>query len=217
MIRVNIVVEGQTEETFVRDVLYNYFVEKNIFLNSIVVRTSKTCKGGGSSYGKIKNDIKIKCKQDATSYVTTMLDYYALPTDFPGKANVISGELYNLIEQLESNFSIDIAEKNFIPNLIVHEFESLLFSDLNAFDDLTEVNVITELKSQASKFDTPEHINNHQNTAPSKRILKLFPKYQKIYHGSLISSKIGIDAIRKKCPHFDKWLKKLEKLGENIK
>ena len=36
-------------------------------------------------------------------------------------------DLYNLINQLEDNFSTDIAEKNFIPNLIVHEFESLLF------------------------------------------------------------------------------------------
>ncbi len=36
MIRVHAFVEGQTEETFVRELLYGYFQEKNIFLNPII-------------------------------------------------------------------------------------------------------------------------------------------------------------------------------------
>lgn len=53
MIRVNVFVEGQTEETFVRELLYGYFQDKNIYLNPILVRTSTTGKGGVVSYAKI--------------------------------------------------------------------------------------------------------------------------------------------------------------------
>lgn len=37
-------------------------------------------------------------------------------------------------------------------------------------------------------------------------------KYQKILHGSDIAHKIGLDAMRKACPHFDEWLRKVEAL-----
>ncbi|MTJ08497.1 MULTISPECIES: DUF4276 family protein [unclassified Anabaena] len=46
MIRVNVFVEGQTEETFVRELLYAHFQRQNIYLNPILVRTSSTGKGG---------------------------------------------------------------------------------------------------------------------------------------------------------------------------
>jgi integrase/recombinase XerD len=46
MMRINVFVEGQTEETFVRELLYEYFLEKNIYLNPILVKTSSTGKGG---------------------------------------------------------------------------------------------------------------------------------------------------------------------------
>jgi hypothetical protein len=46
MTRVHIMVEGQTEETFVRDVLYQHFIELGIFLNPFLFSTSKGHKGG---------------------------------------------------------------------------------------------------------------------------------------------------------------------------
>ncbi|BAY83039.1 hypothetical protein NIES267_25250 [Calothrix parasitica NIES-267] len=84
MIRVHVFVEGQTEETFVRELLYEHFIDKNIYLNPILVKTSKTAKGGVVSYAKIKPQINRKCLEDAKSFVTTMFDMYALPKDFPG-------------------------------------------------------------------------------------------------------------------------------------
>lgn len=141
-----------------------------------------------------------------------MWDYYGLPTDFPGRKSQVSRDIYNTISAIENAFQIDINESNFIPNLIVHEFEGLLFSDLSAFSSLTSEKTITELREQAEKFLSPEHINDNRETAPSKRILKHFPKYQKVFHGPLISSKIGMDTIRKKCRHFNNWLEILEVL-----
>ncbi len=82
MIRVNVFVEGQTEETFVRELLYGYFQEKNIYLNPILVRTSATGKGGVVSYAKIKPQLHRKCLEDRRAIVTTMFDMYAYSTYF---------------------------------------------------------------------------------------------------------------------------------------
>ena len=44
MIRVHILVEGQTEESFVRELLVPHFMERGIYL-SIVLATTKRVKG----------------------------------------------------------------------------------------------------------------------------------------------------------------------------
>lgn len=46
MIRIHVFVEGQTEETFVKEVLCEHLQRKDIYLNPILVRTSSTGKGG---------------------------------------------------------------------------------------------------------------------------------------------------------------------------
>ena len=85
MIRIHIFCEGQTEEAFVREVLFDHFLRHHISVNPIVIRTSEKGKGGVSTYGKIKRQILKKCKEDPTSFVTCLLDYYGLPKDFPGQ------------------------------------------------------------------------------------------------------------------------------------
>ncbi|WSG72010.1 DUF4276 family protein [Nonomuraea glycinis] len=45
-----------------------------------------------------------------------------------------------------------------------------------------------------------------EDTAPSKRLLRLYPRYRKTSDGPLVIAEIGIDAIRKDCPHADAWL-----------
>jgi hypothetical protein len=45
-----------------------------------------------------------------------------------------------------------------------------------------------------------------EDTAPSKRLLRLYPRYRKTSDGPLAIAEIGIDAIRKDCPHADAWL-----------
>ena len=46
MIRVKVFVEGQTEETFVRDVLAPAFAYKEIYFTPILAQTSRGHKGG---------------------------------------------------------------------------------------------------------------------------------------------------------------------------
>ncbi|MFC4158431.1 DUF4276 family protein [Chitinimonas lacunae] len=39
------------------------------------------------------------------------------------------------------------------------------------------------------------------------------PNYQKTVHGPLIACDIGLDAIRRACPHFNGWLQAMEALA----
>ena len=49
----------------------------------------------------------------------------------------------------------------------------------------------------------PELINNSPNTAPSKRILKVIPAYDKTVTGVEILRKISLNKLRQKCQHFN--------------
>lgn len=214
MKRINIFVEGQTEETFVRELLYSYFQQQNIYLNPILVRTSATGKGGVVSYGKIKQQLNRKCLSDSSAFVTTMFDLYALPGDFPGKHGMPSmSDPFQIAEYLEQEMSKDIGHQNFIPNLLIHEFEGLLYSNPQAFSGWFDANAVSTLEAQRNAFPSPEYINDNPMTAPSKRIIACCDGYEKPLHGCLIAIDIGLDAIRQQCQHFDQWLTRLENIN----
>ena len=63
-------------------------------------------------------------------------------------------------------------------------------------------------------FRTVEHINDGEQTAPSKRIIRVLPAYEgrKTTAGPDIAEVIGLVKLREKCPHFDNWLKAIERL-----
>lgn len=217
MIRINIFVEGQTEETFVRDVIEPIFSLQQVYFTPILAQTSPGNKGGIASYGKVKSQIGRLCKQDPTAYVTTMIDYYGLPTDFPGMGSdniEKEGNIFNKVKLLERAFEEDIQQPNFIANFLLHEFEALLFCQPEKFSDwLDEDWPIKDLNKVKKQFDSPELINNSPQTAPSKRILNAFRAYKKTLHGPLIAADIGLDEMRNQCQHFHQWLKKIERLG----
>ncbi|MBF0157518.1 MAG: DUF4276 family protein [Magnetococcales bacterium] len=215
MTRVNIFCEGQTEEAFVRELLTPHFASMNIWITYIIVRTSRAGKGGIPSYGKIKNQVKKKCKEDKNSWVTTLFDFYAFPWRDISPPIDTKGDSFSRAGSIETAFKDDINQPNFIPNLVVHELEGLLFSNPSAFNDWFNVEAGMELTAIRNDFATPEHINNSSKTAPSKRILALCPGYEKAWHGPLIAVEIGLDTIRRECPRFDGWIKRLEALAKN--
>jgi hypothetical protein len=142
-----------------------------------------------------------------------MLDLYGLPKDFPGKSSIpTTANLFEKAEYLEQQMGVDIGLQNFIPNLLVHEFEGLLYSNPQAFVEWFDQNIVEQLQRERESFSSPEHINDSPITAPSKRILRCCPGYDKPLHGSLIAMDIGLDTIRKQCQHFDKWLTRLENI-----
>jgi hypothetical protein len=211
---VHIFCEGQTESNFVYEALLPHFTQFDVLVNAIVLSTSLQQKGGITTFGKLKYQIVKKCKEDPTSWVTTFIDMYGLPSDFPGLST--HGNLAERRETILSAFKKEILMPNFVPNIIIHEYEGLLFSDPESFSifykDKKVVDALTKIRYE---HISPEHINSGVNTAPSKRIISIcnkYMKYNKVAYGVAIANKIGLDKIRKECVFFDQWLKTIESI-----
>lgn len=216
MIRIYVLVEGQTEEAFVNELLLPRYAGAGLYLTPIIVSTSPGYRGGVVRYAKIKPQIEKLCKQDSNAHVTTLFDLYALPGDFPGigsKAYSVIANGQHKAEFLEREMASDIAQRNFIPNLLLHEFEALLFTRIEPFEQWTDDDSMLEPLRAVRRAMAPEDINDGPQTAPSKRILAAMAGYQKTFHGPLIACDIGLDPIRAACPHFDGWLRTLEALS----
>ena len=101
----------------------------------------------------------------------------------------------------------------FVPYIQMHEFEALMFSDPAAFaDSIGQPSLRKDFSAIRQQFETPEHIDNSPVTAPSKRILALYPAYEKPLMGETAAKAIGLPKIRQECPLFNDWLAKLESL-----
>lgn len=216
MTRLYLLVEGQTEETFVRELMVPHYASLGLYITPIILTTRPGFRGGMSSYAKVKPQITRLCRQDRNAFVSTIVDLYALPDDFPGKSDssypTRNGGIQKA-EFLEERLCIDINEPNFVPHVMVHEFEALLFVGPEFFAEwASSADTVDEIAAVAQEYPTPEDINDGPTTAPSKRILKAMPEYKKTLHGPLIIMDIGLDRCRASCPHFDQWLRKLESL-----
>ncbi len=170
-------------------------------------------------YARPKWDIQQWMSNEKTAYCTTMFDLYALPTDFPGMNDIPPGSTpHQRVRYLEQAFSTDLGNpRGFIPYLQLHEFEAILFSDIDILDDtlhaFRSVSKLNELRQIIERFENPELINDDPTTAPSKRLLRLYPAYDKRFFGELVAETIGIDNIRSSCSHFNHWIEQLKELG----
>src|SRR5580704_9718186 len=134
--RVLILVEGQTEERFTKDVLGPFFWAAHLFFHPTILVTKRAkngpnFKGGVTNFAKFQNDIRRILNSAAGALVTTMLDYYGLPNDFPGMATrPPNGNSLQRVIHVETEIARKIeAPANFLPFLALHEFEAWLFSD----------------------------------------------------------------------------------------
>ncbi len=218
MRKVLIYVEGQTEETFVRDVLAPYF-QDNLLLIPTLARTKRTkagrtFKGGIVSWAQVQRDIRGLLGDRSAVLVTTMIDYYGLPDDFPAMDSLPGGPPDRRVAYLERAFKEDIGSPRFEPFLVLHEFEAFVLVEPEALS-----KVFPEDKGHLPSLvrdiggRPPEMIDEGPETHPAARILHYFPRYQKALHGPLITGRIGLGAIRMRCPHFDAWLRRLEALA----
>ncbi len=224
-----VICEGQSENAFVRELLIPYVGEKsgwmiNLWPTTVITsrnrRAGRIYRGGILGYEKAKSEIK-RCMSTG-NYVTTMFDFYALPNDFPGytdavrltndheKTLILESALHDDIISMDRTFESD----RFIPYIQLHEFEALIYTDLSALKQLylskEDHNEIDKLILETEGM-MPEDINDSPETAPSKRLLERV-NYKKGNSVIYPLKTIGIDTIRKKCPHFDAWLKSIEDL-----
>lgn len=101
--------------------------------------------------------------------------------------------------------------RRFIPFVIMHEFEGLLFSDCARFaDGIGHPHLAHRFQAIRDQFTNPEEINDSAITAPPKRVQELVSGYEKPLLGTLAVIEIGLDRIRAECPHFRRWIERLE-------
>ena len=87
-----IVVEGYSEERFVKDVLAKYLLSINdsIRVIPIMIETGRDVhtkyRGGVSNYSVIRKNILSVCNGHKNAIVTMMFDYYGFPKNIDGKS-----------------------------------------------------------------------------------------------------------------------------------
>lgn len=125
---------------------------------------------------------------------------------------------YERVLFLEKALAQDIEDPRLIPYIQLHEFEALILSEparlLSEFPMRHDaVNALEGILREHGS--NAELVNDGQETAPSKRIMRVIPEYEgsKASAGPLVASAIGLDGLRHRCRHFAHWLKQLENLG----
>jgi hypothetical protein len=217
MSRLLVHVEGQTEEGFVNDVLSNAVLAMGYYsVSARIVGNARLRqrRGGIRPWLAVKSDIVNHLNQDRGCLATTMVDYYALPDSWPGRTAARNERMSGQASFVEAALVADIAPqidvRRFVPFVVMHEFEALLFSDCAAFcKAMGRPNLESKVRAIRDEFDNPEEINDSPMTAPSKRIASLFPEYQKPLYGVLAAREIGLDRMAAECPHFAAWLSRL--------
>lgn len=111
MKNVYIYCEGPTEESFINEVLYPYFINIGIVVYPIVCTTKRTAtkkfRGGVVDYGKIKRELIMLCKSHKNEYVTTMFDYYGMPENTP-RIDRKDPDIFKRITKIEDAIAVDI-------------------------------------------------------------------------------------------------------------
>ena len=221
--RLNFIVEGQTEETFVNRMITSHLATYSINVSVRCVTTGRkqghVFRGGMPSYHKIKNDIVGWLSEDKESYLTTFFDFYGLTNDFPGYQDAISKvTIEQKLRCVQDSLAEDIDNIRLIPYIQMYEFETLLYSDILTLDETMQMYSFKSKSNQLNEiikcYTSPEEINNNPKTAPSKRLLKLYEGYEKITHGCDAAELIGLSLIRQKCYWFHQWMNRLEALSQ---
>lgn len=233
MKRLLVHVEGQTEENFVNEILGPHLQHHGYSLASARLMGNarrRHERGGIRGWPEAKRGIVRHLREDTNSVSTTMVDYYGLPQHgnkkWPGRAAanrapfakktaIVEDAIHrNLTLELGSDFQ----PSRFLPYVMMHEFEAMLFSDCTLFaEGIGRPKLELKFQNIADTYGEPEKIDDTPAGAPSKRIERLVNNYEKPIMGILAILEIGLEKIRTACPHFNDWLTQLEQLPETLR
>ena len=210
MIRLGIVVEGETEVEFVNLVLAEHLRTHGVETHAILPHG----RGGDISVARLAPAMADLFW--SFDFVTSLVDFYA----FERKGSATPGELEQRINQaVGRRIRRSWDESRVFAYVQRHEFDALLFSDVSCFGTVVDnvpretVDALQEIRRQ---FATPEDINDDPDTAPSKRIKRAIPAYDKTAHGPPVALEVGLPTIRAQCPRFDAWMTRLEGLARPV-
>ncbi len=210
MIRLAVSVEGQTEEEFIKLVLAKHLQAHDVWVQPILIGRARGPGVGGGNVTVNRLSSEMAYLRSSFDAVTSLVDFYG----FKDKGDR-SVEQLELAVQGAAEDRIGGQDERVAPYVQVHEFEGLLFSNVEAFALLPEVvpRAVGALAEIRSRFESPEDINDNQLTSPSHRIQGEISAYRKRAHGPLIAEEITLEVIRSECPRFDNWVRRLEGMG----
>lgn len=224
-IRLYVLVEGQTEEAFVKRTLGPHLEPKRTFTHPIVVTTSrdqrtgrKIGRGGGRWAQWSRHLSRLMREQSGVeARFTTLFDLYGLPGDFPRLAeHKRVADTERRATLLEHAMAESAGDWRFVPYLQRHEFEALVLAGPQylemLLDTKEDIRGVQALRISLKDLP-PEDVDDSPENAPSKRLAKYVPSYQKVAHGPLVVDEIGVPALRAVCPRFDAWIARLEQLS----
>lgn len=217
MKRLIIICEGETEQELCVNMLWSHFQAYDIQIECPLIKKSM---GGIVSWKSLGKQIRTHLSEHA--YVTTFIDLYGIKQQhqFPLWEDAIrKTDKYELLKTLEDGMRKDIGDYHFIPYIQLHEFEALLFNNKETFLRVIpeeDISCEAELDNVLSRYPNPELINNSPETSPSHRLQHIIPSYDKVLYGYFLAEDIGLDKMRKKCPHFNEWLSRLENLQSAV-
>lgn len=223
MTQLRILVEGQTEEAFVKQSLRQHLLQYGVYVEPTLMITKRLpsgyqFRGGVGNWKQILGNLRLLTK-GSSAWISTLLDFYGLPKDFPGLEEISKrADAHEKVAALEKRFAAELNHERFVPFFVLHEFEAWLFSAPEIVAEHFGHSVLTDkIRAVAQKAGSPELINHSETTHPKARLLKLVESCKEFYKpasdGPTLMKKIGIDNVRAVCPHFDGWLKQLEALG----
>lgn len=219
MSNIFLVVEGETEEKFYKEVFASAFPQHSFYVAMIPQKKNarrRKNKGGAVSEDVIRNFLIRLLKHDAThcEKVILILDYYGLSKQFISFDKKSTSDLYEAIERIEKDFEEKINSQRFKFILQVHEFEAFLFSrpDILA-DELLVPEKEKDFNSILNSYkNNPELINDHKETSPYNRIKNIVPSFRKTSQGGTIAKRLGVSGIREKCRNFNKLCTIIERI-----
>ncbi|RZQ64947.1 DUF4276 family protein [Amycolatopsis suaedae] len=214
--RLHVLVEGQTEEIVVRQVLAPHLQEHGWSVTHSLVTTKRPVtgppqRGGVTSWAKVERDVRLLLRDTGLTALTTLIDYYGFPEDGPGMATRPSGTAVDRVEHVERALADVIDDQRFLPHLVLHELETWVFAAAGQLGELRDDTALTErLRADVKEAGGPELVNDDPRTAPSKRLAAYCETYLKTLDGPMAIELLGLPALRADCPHFDDWLTRLE-------
>lgn len=209
MIRIGVICEGKTECNFVSQSLEPYcWNESGVVLVPVELSARNgRHRGGNVSVERLAE--AVYCNRYSFDRVTTLVDYYGF-RHVEGRSRT---DLEADILQAVCRKNPEMNPKFVHPYVQMYEFEALLFSDVSVFEavfwDRWSQEIKTALEAVKTAFPNPETINNGPETAPSKRLQRIIPRYDKLLDSSDIALLAGVDAMRQACPNFNDWVERL--------
>jgi hypothetical protein len=132
MTRLYVVCEGLTEVNFVTQLLKAHLEAPDPSLLTVGAPNLR----GNYTYPQLKKFVKNLLGSPASLVaVTTMVDLFKIPGDYPGIADASNKAPFEGVQHLEHQCMEDIGDRRFFPHLQLHEFEALLLAGLTVLKE----------------------------------------------------------------------------------